>query len=57
MQNLIFVYSMAIKGYKNPLENKDLWSLNKQDSSEVIVPKLLKEWEVEQAKVQRYEEH
>ncbi|XP_023687022.1 ATP-binding cassette sub-family C member 3 isoform X2 [Paramormyrops kingsleyae] len=45
--------SMAIKGYKNPLENKDLWSLNKQDSSEVIVPKLLKEWEVEQDKVQR----
>uniref|UniRef100_A0A3B3S0J1 ATP binding cassette subfamily C member 3 n=1 Tax=Paramormyrops kingsleyae TaxID=1676925 RepID=A0A3B3S0J1_9TELE len=42
--------SMAIKGYKNPLENKDLWSLNKQDSSEVIVPKLLKEWEVEQDK-------
>ncbi|XP_048869139.1 ATP-binding cassette sub-family C member 3 isoform X2 [Brienomyrus brachyistius] len=44
--------SMAIKGYKNPLENKDLWSLNKRDSSEVIVPKLLREWEVEQAKVQ-----
>ncbi|XP_041714664.1 ATP-binding cassette sub-family C member 3 isoform X2 [Coregonus clupeaformis] len=42
--------SMAIKGYKNPLEAKDLWSLNKGDSSEVIVPKLLREWEVEQAK-------
>uniref|UniRef100_A0AAZ3SGN9 ATP-binding cassette, sub-family C (CFTR/MRP), member 3 n=1 Tax=Oncorhynchus tshawytscha TaxID=74940 RepID=A0AAZ3SGN9_ONCTS len=43
--------SMAIKGYKNPLEAKDLWSLNKRDSSEVVVPKLLREWEVEQAKV------
>ncbi|CAB1338215.1 unnamed protein product, partial [Coregonus sp. 'balchen'] len=42
--------SMAIKGYKNPLEAKDLWSLNKGDSSEVVVPKLLREWEVEQAK-------
>ncbi|XP_029540811.1 ATP-binding cassette sub-family C member 3 isoform X1 [Oncorhynchus nerka] len=42
--------SMAIKGYKNPLEAKDLWSLNKRDSSEVVVPKLLREWEVEQAK-------
>uniref|UniRef100_A0A8C7LGF4 Canalicular multispecific organic anion transporter 2-like n=1 Tax=Oncorhynchus kisutch TaxID=8019 RepID=A0A8C7LGF4_ONCKI len=41
---------MAIKGYKNPLEAKDLWSLNKRDSSEVVVPKLLREWEVEQAK-------
>ncbi|MBN3310800.1 MRP3 protein, partial [Amia calva] len=44
---------MAIKGYRNPLENKDLWSLNKQDSSAVIVPNILKEWEVEKAKVQR----
>ncbi|KAJ7984782.1 hypothetical protein DPEC_G00358350 [Dallia pectoralis] len=42
--------SMAIKGYKNPLEAKDLWSLNKKDSSEEVVPKLLREWEVEQAK-------
>uniref|UniRef100_A0A4W5LDS1 ATP-binding cassette, sub-family C (CFTR/MRP), member 3 n=1 Tax=Hucho hucho TaxID=62062 RepID=A0A4W5LDS1_9TELE len=41
--------SMAIKGYKNPLEAKDLWSLNKRDSSEVVVPKLLREWEVEQS--------
>uniref|UniRef100_A0A8C7NBR0 Canalicular multispecific organic anion transporter 2-like n=1 Tax=Oncorhynchus kisutch TaxID=8019 RepID=A0A8C7NBR0_ONCKI len=32
-------------GYKNPLEAKDLWSLNKRDSSEVVVPKLLREWE------------
>ncbi|XP_015211606.1 ATP-binding cassette sub-family C member 3 isoform X2 [Lepisosteus oculatus] len=45
--------SMAVKGYKKPLENKDLWTLNKQDSSEVIVPKFLKEWEVEKTKVQR----
>ncbi|KAK3559875.1 hypothetical protein QTP86_026191, partial [Hemibagrus guttatus] len=45
--------SMAIKGYKSPLENKDLWSLNKEDSSKVVVPKLLKEWEVEKSKLQR----
>uniref|UniRef100_A0A8C1S4N0 ABC-type glutathione-S-conjugate transporter n=1 Tax=Cyprinus carpio TaxID=7962 RepID=A0A8C1S4N0_CYPCA len=38
--------SMAIKGYKSPLENKDLWSLNKQDSSELVVPNLLNEWEL-----------
>ncbi|KAG5262648.1 hypothetical protein AALO_G00277310 [Alosa alosa] len=43
---------MAIKGYKSPLENKDLWSLNKRDRSDVIVPNLLKEWEVEKARVQ-----
>uniref|UniRef100_A0A673IGF2 ATP-binding cassette, sub-family C (CFTR/MRP), member 3 n=1 Tax=Sinocyclocheilus rhinocerous TaxID=307959 RepID=A0A673IGF2_9TELE len=46
--------SMAIKGYKSPLENKDLWSLNKQDSSELVVPNLLNEWEVEKSKAQRY---
>ncbi|KAF7705073.1 hypothetical protein HF521_020359 [Silurus meridionalis] len=44
---------MAIKGYKSPLENKDLWSLNEDDSSKVVVPKLLKEWEVEKSKLQR----
>uniref|UniRef100_A0A8C2GV26 ATP-binding cassette, sub-family C (CFTR/MRP), member 3 n=1 Tax=Cyprinus carpio TaxID=7962 RepID=A0A8C2GV26_CYPCA len=45
--------SMAIKGYKSPLENKDLWSLNKQDSSELVVPNLLNEWEMEKSKAQR----
>ncbi|XP_054913513.1 ATP-binding cassette sub-family C member 3 isoform X2 [Poeciliopsis prolifica] len=43
--------SLAIKGYKMPLEAKDLWSLNQRDSSEKMVPKLLKEWEKEQIKV------
>ncbi|XP_047234005.1 ATP-binding cassette sub-family C member 3 isoform X2 [Girardinichthys multiradiatus] len=41
---------LAIKGYKMPLEAKDLWSLNQRDSSEKMVPKLLKEWEKEQDK-------
>uniref|UniRef100_A0A4W5R9F2 ABC-type glutathione-S-conjugate transporter n=1 Tax=Hucho hucho TaxID=62062 RepID=A0A4W5R9F2_9TELE len=43
-------HTMAIKGYKNPLEAKDLWSLNKKDSSEEVVPKLLREWDLEQIK-------
>ncbi|KAM7371220.1 hypothetical protein PAMP_010709 [Pampus punctatissimus] len=42
--------SMAIKGYKMPLQVKDLWSLNQRDSSMLMVPKLLKEWEKEQNK-------
>lgn len=45
---------LAIKGYKMPLEVKDLWSLNQRDSSKVMVPKLLKEWEKEQSKDKRY---
>uniref|UniRef100_A0AAR2LDB0 ATP-binding cassette, sub-family C (CFTR/MRP), member 3 n=1 Tax=Pygocentrus nattereri TaxID=42514 RepID=A0AAR2LDB0_PYGNA len=47
--------SLAIKGYKNPLETKDLWSLNKQDCSDTVVPELLREWEVEKSKAKRYE--
>ncbi|KAK5851307.1 hypothetical protein PBY51_002110 [Eleginops maclovinus] len=42
--------SMAIKGYKVPLESKDLWSLNQRDTSKVTVPKLLNNWEEELAK-------
>uniref|UniRef100_A0A8C5FMM4 ABC-type glutathione-S-conjugate transporter n=1 Tax=Gadus morhua TaxID=8049 RepID=A0A8C5FMM4_GADMO len=41
---------MAVKGYKTPLEAKDLWSLNVQDSSQTVVPRFLEEWEKEQAK-------
>ncbi|XP_055982515.1 ATP-binding cassette sub-family C member 3 [Sorex fumeus] len=36
---------MAILGYRRPLEEQDLWSLNKEDSSQEVVPKLLKAWE------------
>uniref|UniRef100_A0A4W6BTC4 ATP-binding cassette, sub-family C (CFTR/MRP), member 3 n=1 Tax=Lates calcarifer TaxID=8187 RepID=A0A4W6BTC4_LATCA len=50
---LFLSLSMAIKGYKMPLEAKDLWSLNQRDSSKMMVPKLLKEWEKEQAKAKR----
>uniref|UniRef100_A0A3Q2V2S4 ATP binding cassette subfamily C member 3 n=1 Tax=Haplochromis burtoni TaxID=8153 RepID=A0A3Q2V2S4_HAPBU len=48
--------SMAVKGYKMPLEAKDLWSLNKRDSSKVMVPRLLNEWEKEEAKANSPEE-
>uniref|UniRef100_A0A8D0D9D9 ABC-type glutathione-S-conjugate transporter n=1 Tax=Sander lucioperca TaxID=283035 RepID=A0A8D0D9D9_SANLU len=48
--------SMAIKGYKMPLETKDLWSLKERDSSKITVPKLLKEWEKELTKAKSPEE-
>eukprot|EP00061_Rhincodon_typus_P013891 g40549.t1 len=47
---------MAIQGYKRPLEDKDLWSLNKEDRSDVIVPKLLHEWEKQKLKVKSKQE-
>ncbi|XP_051653941.1 ATP-binding cassette sub-family C member 3 isoform X1 [Manacus candei] len=39
--------SMAIHGYKRPLEEKDLWSLNEDDTSKNIVQQLSKEWDRE----------
>ncbi|NXK73375.1 MRP3 protein, partial [Amazona guildingii] len=41
--------STAILGYKRPLEDKDLWSLNEDDTSKVIVQQLSKEWDKEKA--------
>eukprot|EP00079_Xenopus_tropicalis_P030763 XP_012826972.1 PREDICTED: canalicular multispecific organic anion transporter 2 isoform X2 [Xenopus tropicalis] len=40
---------MAILGYKRPLEDKDLWSLNEDDTSNVVVTNLIKEWEKEKS--------
>ncbi|NXJ08863.1 MRP3 protein, partial [Odontophorus gujanensis] len=39
--------SFAILGYKKPLEEKDLWSLNEDDISKNIVQKLSREWDKE----------
>uniref|UniRef100_A0A8C3UU04 MRP3 protein n=1 Tax=Catharus ustulatus TaxID=91951 RepID=A0A8C3UU04_CATUS len=44
-----FYRLMAIQGYKRPLEEKDLWSLNKDDTSKAIVQQLSKEWDREKA--------
>uniref|UniRef100_A0A8C3LZ34 Canalicular multispecific organic anion transporter 2 n=1 Tax=Chrysolophus pictus TaxID=9089 RepID=A0A8C3LZ34_CHRPC len=41
--------SFAILGYKKPLEDKDLWSLNEDDISKNIVQKLSREWDKEKA--------
>ncbi|XP_054249750.1 ATP-binding cassette sub-family C member 3 [Indicator indicator] len=41
--------SMVVLGYKKPLEDTDLWSLNKDDTSKVIVQQLSEEWEKEKA--------
>ncbi|KAM5135322.1 ATP-binding cassette sub-family C member 3 [Mantella aurantiaca] len=46
---------MAILGYRRPLEDKDLWSLNEDDQSISVVSKLLKEWEKEKTKLRSSE--
>jgi ATP-binding cassette, subfamily C (CFTR/MRP), member 1 len=35
---------MAWKGYKKPLETKDLWDLNDEDKSRAVVPTFDKFW-------------
>uniref|UniRef100_A0A8C1NLS6 Multidrug resistance-associated protein 1 n=1 Tax=Cyprinus carpio TaxID=7962 RepID=A0A8C1NLS6_CYPCA len=40
-------------GYKRPLEEKDLWSLNTEDKSEKVVPQLVRRWDQECNKVKR----
>ncbi|NWY90232.1 MRP3 protein, partial [Loxia curvirostra] len=49
--------SMAIHGYKRPLEEKDLWSLNKDDTSKTIVQQLSKEWDREKAECKQKSNH
>ncbi|NWW21215.1 MRP3 protein, partial [Falcunculus frontatus] len=48
--------SMAVHGYKRPLEDKDLWSLNKDDTSKTIVQQLSKEWDREKAECKQNED-
>ncbi|XP_074411048.1 ATP-binding cassette sub-family C member 3 isoform X3 [Zonotrichia albicollis] len=48
--------SMAIHGYKRPLEEKDLWSLNKDDTSKTVVQQLSKEWDREKAECKQKED-
>uniref|UniRef100_A0A8C8DWC3 Multidrug resistance-associated protein 1 n=1 Tax=Oryzias sinensis TaxID=183150 RepID=A0A8C8DWC3_9TELE len=47
----IFLWSvsfrMMLTGYKRPLEEKDLWSLNPEDRSHCVVPQLLRRWTAE----------
>ncbi|NXX95541.1 MRP3 protein, partial [Centropus bengalensis] len=48
--------SMAVLGYKRPLEEKDLWSLNEDDTSKSIVQQLSKEWDKEKAECKQKED-
>ncbi|UYV60328.1 hypothetical protein LAZ67_1000843 [Cordylochernes scorpioides] len=44
---------LVIKGYKRPLTQKDLWTLQSRESSDVVVPKFEAFWKKEQAKAAR----
>ncbi|XP_053413290.1 multidrug resistance-associated protein 1 isoform X3 [Nycticebus coucang] len=48
-----WITGMMIRGYRHPLESSDLWSLNKEDMSEQVVPVLVKNWKKECAKCRK----
>lgn len=51
-----WITGMMITGYKRPLEEKDLWSLNSADCSQRVVPQLVRCWNTECQKVKRTEQ-
>uniref|UniRef100_A0A7N6C098 Multidrug resistance-associated protein 1 n=1 Tax=Anabas testudineus TaxID=64144 RepID=A0A7N6C098_ANATE len=42
-----WISRMMVIGYKRPLEEKDLWSLNLDDRSQNVVPQLVHRWNTE----------
>uniref|UniRef100_G1TVN1 Multidrug resistance-associated protein 1 n=1 Tax=Oryctolagus cuniculus TaxID=9986 RepID=G1TVN1_RABIT len=48
-----WITGLMVRGYRQPLTSNDLWSLNKEDTSEQVVPVLVKNWEKECAKSRR----
>ncbi|KAF5918368.1 hypothetical protein HPG69_011808 [Diceros bicornis minor] len=48
-----WITGLMVRGYRQPLESTDLWSLNKEDTSEQVVPVLVKNWKKECAKARR----
>uniref|UniRef100_A0A673JQ49 Multidrug resistance-associated protein 1 n=1 Tax=Sinocyclocheilus rhinocerous TaxID=307959 RepID=A0A673JQ49_9TELE len=50
-----WITGLMVTGYKRPLEEKDLWSLNTEDKSQRVVPQLVRRWDQECNKVKRSE--
>ncbi|KAA8584790.1 hypothetical protein FQN60_003484 [Etheostoma spectabile] len=51
-----WITKMMVTGYKRPLEDKDLWSLNLEDRSQRVVPQLVRRWNTECQKIKRTEQ-
>uniref|UniRef100_A0A8D0L527 Multidrug resistance-associated protein 1 n=1 Tax=Sphenodon punctatus TaxID=8508 RepID=A0A8D0L527_SPHPU len=48
-----WITGLMIQGYRHPLEAKELWSLNKEDTSVEVVPGLTRNWAKECAKTKK----
>ncbi|KAG8145847.1 hypothetical protein E2320_012309 [Naja naja] len=49
-----WISGLMVHGYRQPLEAKDLWSLNKEDTSEEVVPGLAAHWAREYAWARKF---
>ncbi|MGH0130137.1 UNVERIFIED_CONTAM: hypothetical protein FKN15_041188 [Acipenser sinensis] len=48
-----WITGLMTQGYKRPLEERDLWSLNQDDQSQGVVAQLIRSWQHECAKIKR----
>ncbi|XP_033886772.3 multidrug resistance-associated protein 1-like isoform X3 [Acipenser ruthenus] len=48
-----WITGLMTQGYKRPLEERDLWSLNEDDQSQGVVAQLIRSWQHECAKIKR----
>ncbi|XP_066498772.1 multidrug resistance-associated protein 1 [Hoplias malabaricus] len=51
-----WITGLMVQGYRRPLEEKDLWSLNAEDRSPAVVPQLVKRWDHECNKTKKPED-
>ncbi|XP_061080827.1 multidrug resistance-associated protein 1 isoform X2 [Conger conger] len=51
-----WITGLMVRGYRRPLEESDLWSLNSADQSRAIVPQLVHSWHHECNKAKRLSE-
>ncbi|XP_064172603.1 multidrug resistance-associated protein 1 [Anguilla rostrata] len=51
-----WITGLMVHGYRRPLEESDLWSLNPADQSQAIVPQLVRSWHQECSKAKRLSE-
>ncbi|KAJ8251178.1 hypothetical protein GJAV_G00218150 [Gymnothorax javanicus] len=48
-----WITGLMVRGYRHPLQESDLWSLNRADQSQAIVPQLMRSWHRECSKAKR----
>jgi hypothetical protein len=52
-EEISFVISIVVQGFRRPLTRADLWALNPEDTSEAVSPPFEKAWMKEMDKYYR----